>query len=64
MYNTSCMHSGCKRSVSAVCVVSNSCAACLCAQLANASYVWLPLVPTRGGYEIQNLESWSLRDYC
>ena len=33
-------------------------------QLTNASYVWLPLVPTDDGYEIQNLQSWRLRDFC
>ncbi|KAK9830574.1 hypothetical protein WJX81_000063 [Elliptochloris bilobata] len=32
--------------------------------LTNASYVWLPLVPTEGGYQILNLKSWRLRDFC
>lgn len=36
----------------------------LCAQLANASYVWLPLVPAPNGYQIQDVQSWRLRDYC
>lgn len=47
---------------------SSSWPAVCAVQLPNASYVWLPLVPAAGnasqGYQIVNLPSWSLRDFC
>lgn len=36
-------------------------------QLANASYVWLPLVPrpdSSGNYMLINRQRWSPYDYC
>ena len=41
---------------------------CGAAQLPNASYVWLPMLPSGTyvwqGYQIVDLPSWRLSDYC
>ena len=61
--NATCMSftlQQCPRAVTALCHVM----IVLPAQLANASYVWLPLVPNAHGYEIRDLKSWRLRDFC
>ena len=55
----------CKRWQHSSCACTGALAnSSLRSQLRNASYVWLPLVPSQGSYQLLDLQSWRLRDFC